>query len=67
MNASAIVIGAEFVELPVKIDRIPEERVVEVFAPDSPYHRSTNGCDLGAYGTDLISSTSRFRKFASYR
>ena len=36
MNADAVVIGAEFFELAVKIDRIPEERVVQIFAPDRP-------------------------------
>jgi len=36
VDASAVVIGAEFSELPVQIDRIPEERVVQIFAPDRP-------------------------------
>ena len=34
MDASAVVIRSEFFELPVKIDRIPEERLVQIFAPD---------------------------------
>jgi hypothetical protein len=29
--------------------------------------RSTNGCEIGAYGTDLISSTSSMRRLASQR
>ena len=33
-NSSAVVIGAENFELPVKVDRIPEERVVQIFALD---------------------------------
>jgi len=36
MNASNVVIGAELVELWAKIDRIPEERVIQKFAPDRP-------------------------------
>ncbi|HVA39337.1 MAG TPA: hypothetical protein VNF49_01635 [Candidatus Binataceae bacterium] len=36
IHASSVVLGSEFVELPLKIDRIPEERVVEIFAPDGP-------------------------------
>ena len=35
VNAIAIAIGSECVELPVKIDRIPKERVVQIFALDS--------------------------------
>ena len=34
VDASAVVIRSEFFELPVKIDRIPEERLVQIFAPD---------------------------------
>ena len=36
MHASAVIIGAEFSELPMQIDRIPEERAIEEFAPDRP-------------------------------
>jgi hypothetical protein len=32
-----------------------------------PISRSTNGCETGAYGTDLISSTSSTRRLASQR
>ena len=32
-----------------------------------PISRSTNGCEPGMYGTDLISSMSRTRKLASQR
>jgi hypothetical protein len=67
VDASAVVIGAEFLEFSVKVDRIPEERVVQISRRIVPISRSTNGCDVGAYGTDLISSTSRIRKFASHR
>jgi len=33
----------EFVELRMKIDRIPEERLVEVFAPDIPVQSFDDG------------------------
>ena len=36
VDANAVVIGAEFFELPVKIDRIPEEHVIQIFAADCP-------------------------------
>ena len=36
MNTNAIVIVLEVFELALKVVRIPEERVVEVFAPNSP-------------------------------
>jgi len=36
MDASPVVIGAEVFEFAVKVDRIPEERVVQIFAPDRP-------------------------------
>src|SRR5487761_2151091 len=36
MSADVIVIGAISFELPVKVDRIPEERMIQVFAPDRP-------------------------------
>jgi hypothetical protein len=36
VNTNAIVIVLEVFELALKVARIPEERVVEVFAPNSP-------------------------------
>ena len=53
MDASAVVIGAEFFEFPVKGDRIPEECVVEVFAPDGPYHPFRESVQRSAYGADF--------------
>ena len=34
MSAVVVVIGAELFELAVKIDRIPEKRVIPIYAPD---------------------------------
>ena len=56
MHANAVVIGAEFVELPVKIDRNPEEHVILVFAPDRPdqsFHEWVRRGDVG-YRLDLL-------------
>ena len=41
MDTSAVVEGAGFGELPARINRIPEERVVQIFASDCP-QRSLN-------------------------
>lgn len=38
VHANAVVVGGDFLELPVKIDRIPGEYVVQVFATDNPCH-----------------------------
>ncbi len=36
MNTNAVVTGAELTGLPVKIDRIPEKRLIQIFVPDRP-------------------------------
>lgn len=36
VNTIAIVIALEACELPMKVERIPEEQVVEIFAPNGP-------------------------------
>ena len=36
MNASIVVIGAELTELPAQIDRMPEERLIQIVAADRP-------------------------------
>lgn len=66
MDASTVLIGAEGFEFPVVIDQIPEERAVDIFAPDGPDQSFDEGVDAGVYDTDLISSTLRIRRLASH-
>ena len=50
VNASPVVIGMESVELPLEVDRIPEERLVVKFAPDRPdnsFHEWMRHRDMG--------------------
>ena len=50
MGASLVVIGADVFDIAMKIDRIPEERVVEIFAPDGPdqsFHEWVRHRDIG--------------------
>ena len=65
VNPIFVVINSELVQLPLQVDCVPvrsrnSRRTV-------PISRSTNGWDTGAYGIDLISSTSSMRKLASQR
>lgn len=67
MNANAVVTGPECVELSVKIERNPEAGVIRYSCRIVSISHLMNGCDIGSQGTDLISSTSGIRKFASHR
>ena len=56
MHASSVVIGLVFVELPLKIDRIPEEHMIQIFAPDradQSFHEWVRHRDVG-YRLDLL-------------
>jgi hypothetical protein len=65
MHALNVVIVLELCQLPDKVDRIPEEQVIEIFATDGANKPSMNGCEVGTYGIDLTSSIARTRRFAS--
>jgi hypothetical protein len=56
VDANAVVIGSEVFELSVKINRIPEECAVEVFAPNGPDQSLNEGMgDRGVgYRFDLL-------------
>ena len=50
MDASLVVIGADVFDFAMKVDRIPEERVVEIFAPDGrdqSFHEWVRHRDIG--------------------
>ena len=38
MNAISVVVMPELVQLPREIDRVPEERAIEILASDRPVH-----------------------------
>ncbi len=52
-NTNAVVTGAELIGLRVKIDRIPEECVIQIFAPDRPDQSLNERCEIGVYDTVL--------------
>ena len=63
-----VVVGLELAQLPFQVVGIPEQHMVEKFAPHGPDQAlDERGCDRGACGTVLISSISRIRRFALQR
>ena len=65
--AMRVVIIRERVQLPRQVNRVPEEQVIAIFAADGANQPFMNGCETGAYGTDLTSSIARTRKLANHR
>ena len=67
VNAIFVVINSELFQLALQVDCVPDHHVIKKlpsYCPDQPFHERM---DRGAYGTDLISSTSSMRKLASQR
>jgi hypothetical protein len=63
MCAVTVVVASEIRELHLQISGRPEQVRSRHSRRMVPISRSTNGCESGTYGTVLISSTSRIRRF----
>ena len=56
MNAISVVVMPELVQLPLKINRVPEERVIEILAPnrpDQPFNERVRNRGIG-HRLDLL-------------
>ena len=67
MDAISVVVISELIQLPLKINRVPEERAIQILSPDRPDQPFDDGWETGAYGTDLTSLISSTRRLASHR
>jgi len=67
VHARSVVIVPKCIQLPHQIRYVPEEDAVKYSRRTVPISRSTNGCETGAYGTDLTSSIWSTRRLASQR
>ena len=67
MDSMRVVIHFVIVQLARQVRGVPKNTRSKYSRRIVPMRRSTNGCETGADGTDLISSISSTRKFASQR
>lgn len=65
MNARRVAVSPEIIRLSCQVGRVPKERAIRYSRRIVPMSRSTNGCDIGTYGTDLISLISITRRLAT--
>src|SRR6266446_10118237 len=67
VHARGVVIVPKCLQLPRQIDCVPEEHAIEIFSANGADQPFDNGCEAGAYGTDLTSSIWSTRRLASQR
>jgi hypothetical protein len=68
MDSMRVVIHFVIAQLARQVRGVPKKHTRSKYSRRIvPMRRSTNGCETGADGTDLISSISSTRKFASQR
>ena len=67
MRSLIVEVGLKLSELALKVEDIPEEDLIEILATHRADEPFDERMDTGTWGTVLISSISRMRRFAFQR